>query len=72
MNRKNYQENKIVSFCQFDGCEVANPDMLITHHLFPGDKETTIVLCANHHLLIDHYKEGFYDNGDSLGSLSQE
>ena len=31
----------------------------MTHHLFPGDKETITIFCANHHLLIDHDKEGF-------------
>jgi hypothetical protein len=31
----------------------------MTHHIFPDDKKTIVILCANHHLLIDHEKEGF-------------
>jgi len=48
--------------CQFDGCEIDDFYMLDTHHLFPGNKEITIVLCVNHHRLIDHFKEGFYNS----------
>lgn len=47
--------------CQFDGCKIKDRYMLSIHHLFPGDKETIIILCLNHHGLIDHHKEGFYE-----------
>jgi len=56
------RKDKIGTVCQFDGCEIDDIDMLMIHHLFPGDKETTVVLCANHHLKIDHFKEGFYNH----------
>lgn len=53
---------KIDAWCQFDGCEIDNHYMLCEHHLFPGDKKTSVVLCFNHHQIIDHYKEGFYES----------
>lgn len=66
--RKRGQEralSKIEGFCQFDGCGIDDPYMLTNHHPFPGDKEIEIILCANHHLSIDHYKEGFYKVSDN-------
>lgn len=48
------------AWCQFDGCEIKDRYMLGIHHLFPGDEEAIIILCLNHHGLIDHKKEGFY------------
>ena len=53
------RDHKFGAVCQFAGCEVEKISMLMTHHLFPGDKETLLILCANHHSLIDHEKEGF-------------
>lgn len=65
--RRLYENRSSVQFrmeawCQFDGCEIDNRYMLCEHHLFPGDKKTSVVLCFNHHQLIDHYKEGFYES----------
>lgn len=51
---------KVDGFCQFDGCGIDNPYILDTHHLFPEDKEIVIILCVNHHRMIDHFEEGFF------------
>lgn len=53
------RDHKFGAICQFPECEVEKVSMLTTHHLFPDDKETILILCANHHSLIDHEKEGF-------------
>lgn len=57
---------RIEAWCQFDGCETDNRYMLCEHHLFPRDEETKVILCFNHHQLIDHYKEGFYESEANL------